>query len=104
MARKKKAAAAKFDSSPVGAEKQAVTSDSFAPAKHEKSESDKEREGDYDLDHLLRAEEIKGDEDRMKYVRKAHGKKHKALTSIAELKEVAEMRTKEIIEERKKKA
>lgn len=60
--------------------------EAMAAKQSERSEEDMEREGHYDLDHLMRAEEIKGDESRMKYVHKAHEKKTKAMRSIADLK------------------
>lgn len=53
---------------------------------HEKSEADREREAEMDLDHLLHAEKIKGDSKRMEYVQKAADRKHKAIRSIADLK------------------
>lgn len=57
-----------------------------APPAPERSEEDKVRDGGYDLDHLMRAEEIKADPDKMAYVMKAHAKKTTAMRSIADLK------------------
>lgn len=67
-----------------------VPKDALAPVKHERSEEDYERDGHYDLDHLVRAKEIEQDEKRMKYVHKAHEKKTTALKSIADLKLAAQ--------------
>ena len=53
---------------------------------HEKSEADREREAEMDLDHLLHAEKIKGDSKRMEYVQKAATRKHHAIRSIADIK------------------
>lgn len=52
----------------------------------EKSEEDKLRDGEWDMDALMKAEEIKGDNGRMEYVHKAHEKRSKAMRSIADLK------------------
>lgn len=60
--------------------------DSMAPIKYEPTEDDKIRDGGYDLDHLIRAEEIKGDDKKMEYVKKAHEKKTTQMRSIADLK------------------
>lgn len=64
--------------------------DSMAPSKYEPTEEDKIRDGNYDMDHLLKAEEIKADAERMKYVGKAHDKKTVAMRSIADLKVAAQ--------------
>lgn len=62
--------------------------DAMAPKidKPEPDEDDKMRNGEYDMEHLLKAEDIKNDPDRMKYVGKAHDKKTVAMRSIADLK------------------
>lgn len=86
MARKKKVSVEVS----VHAGEPRVPKDALAPAPYEKTEEDKEREGNYDLDHLLRAKEIESDPDRMKYVHKAHEKKTTALRSIADLKMAAQ--------------
>jgi hypothetical protein len=52
----------------------------------EKDEMGKMMDGQMDLDHLLRAEEIKQDPSRMEYVHKAHEKKMGGMRSIADLK------------------
>lgn len=62
-------------------------------AKHvdsETSEEDKLRKGEWDLEDLMKAEEIKGDQGRMEYVHKAHAKKTTQMRSIADLKVAAE--------------
>lgn len=53
---------------------------------NERSEEEKLRNGEMDLDHLMRAEEIKNDPEKMEYVHRAHGKKSVAMRSIADLK------------------
>lgn len=66
---------------------------SMAPketAKEERTEEDKLRSGEYDLEHLMKAHDIKNDNERMEYVHKAHGKKTTALKSIADLKMAGE--------------
>lgn len=63
---------------------------SMAEKKPEKTEEDHEREGTYDLDHLIRADEIRRDENRMKYVHRAADKKHTAIRSIQDLKVAGE--------------
>jgi hypothetical protein len=78
--------------------------EAMAPAKHERSEEDMEREGHYDLDQLMRAEEIKGDEKRMSYVHKAVDKKSKAIRSIADLKVAGQALAHQKTEEMKAKA
>lgn len=63
--------------------------DAMAPKEtvaQERSEEEKLRNGEIDLDHLMRAEDIKGDNERMEYVHKAHAKKTTAMRSIADLK------------------
>lgn len=60
-----------------------------APAP-EPSEDDKIQSGGYDLDHLMRAEEIKADPKKMEYVHKAHKKKMTAMRSIQDLKDAAQ--------------
>ncbi len=57
----------------------------MAPAA-EKPEEDLERDGHFDLEHLMKAEEIKKDPLRMDYVHKAHEKKSAQMRSIADLK------------------
>lgn len=58
------------------------------PAAPEKSEEDMERDGKWDHDTLMRAEEIKGDQTRMKYAMK-HAEKHaQAVKSIQDLKDI----------------
>ncbi len=52
----------------------------------ERSEEDKLRSGEMDLDHLMRAEDIKNDPEKMEFVHKAHAKKTVAMRSIADLK------------------
>lgn len=52
----------------------------------EKTEEDLDRDGDFDLEDLLRAERIKNDPKRMERVFKAHEKKHTQLRSIEDLK------------------
>jgi hypothetical protein len=52
----------------------------------EPSEEDKLRSGEYDLDHLMKAEDIKNDPEKMEYVHKAHAKKTVSMRSIADLK------------------
>lgn len=52
----------------------------------EQSEEDKIRKGEWDLEDLMKAEAIKGDQGRMEYVHKAHAKKSAAMRSIADLK------------------
>lgn len=44
------------------------------------------RAGEYDMDHLMKAEDIKNDPEKMKYVQKAHAKKTTQMRSIADLK------------------
>lgn len=51
-----------------------------------KTEEDCERDGHCDLDHLIRAEEIKGDSKRMDYVHKAREKRTGQMRSIGDLK------------------
>ena len=58
--------------------------------KEEKSEEDKLREGEYDLEHLMKAHDIQGDPERMERVHKAHAKKMGAMKSIADLKMAGE--------------
>lgn len=60
--------------------------EAMAPVKYEKTEEDMCMAGECDLDHLMRAEDIKKDEKRMAYVHKAHEKKTTAMKSIADLK------------------
>jgi len=64
--------------------------DAMAEDKDEKSEMDMAREGEYDLEALMKAFEIKNDEKRMEYVKKAHDKKTTALKSIEDLKMAGE--------------
>lgn len=61
---------------------------SMAPKmdKPEPDEDDLMRNGEYDMEHLLKAEDIKNDPDKMKYVQKAHAKKSTQMRSIADLK------------------
>lgn len=56
------------------------------PPTPEKTEEDRLRDGDYDMEHLMRAEDIKADPKRMEYVQKAHAKKTTQMRSIADLK------------------
>jgi hypothetical protein len=60
-----------------------------AKEKMEESEEDKMRSADYDLDHLMKAEDIKNDPDKMAYVQKAHAKRTVAMRSIGDLKEAS---------------
>lgn len=61
--------------------------EAMAPkADEEAQESEKERMGEMDLDHLVKAEDIKKDPKKMEYVHKAHEKKTTAMRSIADLK------------------
>lgn len=63
-----------------------ISSDSFAP----KEDEEKERNGKYDLEALLHAEEIRNDPERMKHA-KAHGEKQMGkIRSIQDIKDVAE--------------
>ena len=64
--------------------------EAMAEVKHDKSEEDMCRDGEYDLDALLKAIEIKNDPKKMEYVNKAHDKKSTALRSIADLKMAGE--------------
>lgn len=79
----KKSKIASMNSDLARTPKEAMAPKEIAP---EKSDSDREREGEIDLDDLLRAEKIKLDPDRMKYVLKAHEKKSTAMRSIEDLK------------------
>lgn len=72
--------------------------------KPEPDEDDKMRNGEYDMDHLLKAEDIKNDPDRMKYVAKAHDKKTVAMRSIADLKIAGQALASQRIDELKAKA
>lgn len=58
--------------------------------KEEKTEEDKLRSGEYDLEHLMKAHDIQGDNERMEYVHRAHTKKMSAMKSIADLKMAGE--------------
>jgi hypothetical protein len=58
--------------------------------KEEKTEEDKLRSGEYDLEHLMKAHDIQGDNERMEYVHRAHAKKSTAMKSIADLKMAGE--------------
>lgn len=71
-----------------------VGPEAMAP-KEDDDEKKYEQEGHWDLDQLMRAEEIRQDPKRMKYVHKAHEKKFSALRSIADLKAVADMKAME---------
>ena len=55
-------------------------------AKMERSEEEKLRSGEMDLDDLIKAHGIQNDPERMEYVHKAHMKKMPAMRSIADLK------------------
>jgi hypothetical protein len=63
---------------------------SMAAKEHEKSESDLEREGEMDLDDLLRVEKIRSDPERMKRVHAAAEKKQVHIRSIQDLKMAGE--------------
>lgn len=63
---------------------------SMAPKAEEKSESDLEREGEIDLDDLLRVEKIRQDPERMKRVHAAADKKQVHIRSIQDLKTAGE--------------
>jgi hypothetical protein len=54
----------------------------------EAAENEKLRSGEMDLDHLMKAEDIKSDPEKMEYVHKAHAKKSKQLRSIDDLKNI----------------
>lgn len=78
----------------VSAEKEMPKVPKEAMAAKEDSAEDKKedaeemlRQGKWDLDSILAAEEIKGDEKRMKYVMKAMETKEKGFRSIQELKD-----------------
>lgn len=64
--------------------------DAMAPAEPlpvpQKTDMEKMQDGNYDLDHLLKAEDIKADPEKMNWVQKAHDKKSTAMRSIADLK------------------
>ncbi len=60
--------------------------DAMAPKQYEPTQEDKMRDGNYDLDHLLKSHEIQSDPEKMKYVGKAHEKRMGAMRSIADLK------------------
>lgn len=51
-----------------------------------KTPEDLARDGEHDLDHLLRSEDIKADPQRMDGVKKAHEKRMTGMRSIADLK------------------
>lgn len=63
---------------------------SMAPAQPMPTEEDKMRSGEMDLDHLLRAEDIKQNPDKMKYVAKAHEKRTTSMRSLGDLKMAAQ--------------
>lgn len=86
MARKKKKAA----SMGMHMEEMANVPEGAMAEKEERSEEDRDRDGRYDLDTLLAAEEIRNNPEKMKYAM-AHGKKKMAaITSIEDLKTVRE--------------
>lgn len=58
------------------------------PADDESAENEKLRNGEMDLEHLMKAEDIKNDPEKMEYVHKAHAKKSRSLRSIEDLKNV----------------
>ncbi len=78
--------------------------EAMAPAKYEKTEDDMLRDGEYDMDHLMKAEDIKGDAKRMEYVHKAHAKKTTQMRSIADLKMASQALAHQTTEEAKAKA
>lgn len=82
----------------------AAMSPKHVDAKDERSEEDKLRSGEYDLDHLMRAEDIKNDPEKMEYVHKAHAKKTTQLRSIADLKMAGQALAAKKQDEMKKKA
>lgn len=61
-------------------------------APKEDSPEDEMREGEYDLDQLMRAHEIQGDEKRHTRAMKALEKRKKAITSIEDLKNMYAMK------------
>jgi len=64
-----------------------TTKAAMAPVEEEKkSEEELDRNGEYDMDKLLQAEEIRNNPKRMEYVHKAHDKKKVGMRSIEDLK------------------
>ena len=81
-----------------------TTPAAMAAKDNEPSEEEKLRNGEYDMDHLIKAEEIKNDPERMEFVHKAHAKKTVGMRSIADLKVAGQALAAQKTEEVKAKA